>query len=111
MMLFNGTLDGARILGRKAMEKMTTRAIHNLPDYCWGAKDPDYGYGVGFDMRNWLAFTWSPATFMHEGSGRTAMIIDPTEELVAVYIIPQATDDWFPRAAYNPQNIIWSGLK
>jgi len=77
MMLSGGTLDGARILGRKAVEKMTTLAIHNLPDYCWKANTPDRGYGAGFDMRNGPAFTHSQGTFMHEGWGLLLAVHGP----------------------------------
>jgi CubicO group peptidase (beta-lactamase class C family) len=110
MMLSGGTLDGARILGRKAVEKMTTLSIHNKPNYCWGANEADRGYGVGFDMRNGPAFTFSHNTFMHEGSGACSLYIDPKEELTAAWIVPFAKEGWFARALFNVQNVIWSGL-
>ena len=110
MMLSNGTLDGARVLGRKAVEKMTTLAIHNLPDYCWKANTRDRGYGVGFDMRSGPAFTHSPGTFMHEGWGYSSLYIDPKEQLTAAWFVPFAKNEWFPRAQYSVQNVIWSGL-
>jgi len=109
MMLSGGTLDGARILGRKTVEKMTTLAIHNLPDYCWKANTPDR-YGVGFDMRSGPAFTHSPGTFMHEGWGYCSLYMDPKEQLTAAWFVPFAKNEWFPRAQYSVQNIIWSGL-
>jgi len=112
MMLSGGTLDGARILGRKAVEKMTTTAIHNTPDYCWGHDMPDRGYGIGFDMRNDMAFHFSKGTYMHEGAGACALYVDPAEELVVTWIVPYMEGiDWSYRAMYNTINIIWSGLK
>jgi len=111
MMLSGGTLDGARILGRKAVEKMTTLAIHDKPDYCWKANVQDRGYGVGFDMRNGPAFTFSYGTFMHEGWGYSSLYMDPQEEMTAAWFVPFTRDEWFPRAQYNVQNVIWSGLK
>ena len=110
MMLFNGTLDGVRVLGRKAVEKMTTVSV-DYPNYCWGANEKHRFYGVGFDMRNGPAFTFSQATFMHEGSGACALYIDPKEELVASWIVPFAKEGWWSRALYNVHNIIWSGIK
>jgi CubicO group peptidase (beta-lactamase class C family) len=110
MVLSGGTLDGVRILGRKAVEKMTTLAIHNKPNYCWGANEQDRGYGVGFDMRNGPAFTFSRNTFMHEGAGACALYIDPQEKLTTAWIVPFAKEGWFSRALFNVQNIIWSGL-
>ena len=109
MMLLNGTLDGTRIVGRIAVEKMTTLAV-SYPNYCWGAKEKERYYGVGFDMRNGPAFTMSRSTYMHEGSGACSLYIDPKEELVASWIVPFAKEGWFSRAQFNVQNIIWSGL-
>ena len=110
MMLSGGTLEGTRILGRKAVEKMTTFAIHGKPNYCWNANEPDRGYGVGFDMRNGAAFTFSQGTYMHEGAGACSLYIDPREELAAAWIVPFIGEDWYPRALFNVQNIIWSGI-
>ena len=110
--LNKGTLNGVRILGRKAVEKMTTMAIHNIPDYCWGANTPSRGYGVGFDMRQGSAFTFSKGTYNHEGSGASALYIDPVEELVAAWFVPWVNpDEWHAEALWNVINIIWSGIK
>ncbi len=111
MMLGNGRLGDVRILGRKAVEKMTTRQLHNVPDYCWGANEPDRGYGLGFDMREGYAHTYSSGTFMHEGSGTCSIDIDPKEQLAAAWFAPFHKVDWAPEPLYNVQNIIWSGLK
>jgi len=110
MMLSGGTLNGTRILGRKAVERMTTISSA-LPNFCWNAKEKERFYGVGFDMRNGPAFTFSQGTFMHEGSGACSLYVDPKEELVAAWIVPFAKEGWFSRALFNVQNIIWSGLK
>ncbi len=109
-MLNNGTWNGVRILGKKCVEKMTTMAIHNTPDYCWGSNTPARGYGVGFDMRNGAAFTFSEGTYNHEGAGASALYIDPKEELVAAWFVPFADDGWHPEALWNVINIIWSGI-
>ena len=110
MMLNKGTLDGVRIIGRKAAEKMTTFAIHNIPNYSWGAKETDRGYGIGFDMRNGPAFTFSPGTFCHEGAGACSLYIDPQEEFVAAWMVPFAKEGWWSRALFNVINIMWSGI-
>jgi CubicO group peptidase (beta-lactamase class C family) len=109
MVLFNGTLDGVRILGRKAVEKMTTMAV-DYPNYCWGANEKARYYGVGFDMRNGPPFTFSQGTYLHEGAGACSLYIDPKEEFVAAWIVPYAKEGWWPRALFNVHNIIWSGL-
>ena len=110
MMLHGGTFNGARVLGRKAVERMTTISV-DYPNYCWGANEKQRFYGVGFDMRNGPAFTYSQGTYMHEGAGACSLIIDPKEELVAAWIVPFAKEGWWSRALFNVQNVIWSGLK
>jgi len=110
MALYGGTFNNTRILGRKAMEKMTTKSLHNIPDYCWGVNQPDRGYGIGFDMRSEPSFIYSPGTFCHEGAGACALYIDPKEELVAAWFVPYKNDAWYSELIWNVVNIIWSGL-
>ena len=110
MVIQGGTLDGVRIIGRKAAEKMTSRALFNIPNRCWGADEADRGYGIGFDMRDGPAFTFSPGTYSHEGAGACALYMDPKEELVAAWIVPFVGNEWYPKALFNVVNIIWSGL-
>jgi CubicO group peptidase (beta-lactamase class C family) len=109
MILFGGTFEGARVLGRKAVERMTT-VSSALPNYTWGANEKERYYGIGFDMRNGPAFTFSQGTVMHEGAGACSLYIDKKEELVAAWIVPFTKEGWHSRALYNVQNIIWSGL-
>jgi len=109
MMLFGGTLNGTRILGRKAAERMTSIVV-DYPNNCWGANEKKRFYGIGFDMRNGPPFTFSDGTYMHEGAGACSLYIDPKEELVAAWIVPYAKEGWFPKALSNVHNIIWSGI-
>ncbi len=110
MMLNYGCLDGNRILGRKMVERMTTQQLHNVPDYCWGANEPNRLYGIGFDMRQGLDYTYSQGTYMHEGAGASSIDIDPKEQLAAAWFVPWDKGEWCPDPLYNVQNIIWSGL-
>ncbi len=110
MMLGMGKLGDTRILGRKTVEKFTTRALYDTPDYCWGGSNPDRSYGIGFDMRRGAGFLYSPTTYSHEGAGACSMIIDPTEQLAAVWFVPFKDNNWHADAIYNVTNIIWSGL-
>ncbi len=110
MTLNGGTLEGARILGRKAIEIMTTQQLTGVPDYCWGANEPDRKYGVGFDMREGAAYTYSKGTYMHEGAGACSIDIDPKEQLAAAWFVPWDKGEWCPEPLYNVQNIIWSGI-
>ena len=111
MMLNKGTLDGVRILGRKAVEKMTKISIQ-IPDYCWDSNGELRSYGIGFDHRNGPQFCFSDSTYMHEGAGACALYIDPEEEMVAAWIVPFGpTDAWCSKAMFNTVNIMWSGIK
>ena len=110
MMLHGGTFGDARILGRKAVEKMTAVALE-LPDYCWNPSGGLRKYGIGFDHRNGPQFIFSDSTYMHEGAGACNLYIDPQEEMVAAWIVPYAKEGWFPQAMFNACNIIWSGIK
>ena len=111
MILFGGTFDGVRILGRKAVEKMTTLALHNTPDRCWDAEEQDRRYGIGFDMRCGLPFTLSQDSFSHEGAGYSGFYVDPHEEFVASWFVPYVNEnEWYAEALWNVQNIMWSGI-
>jgi serine-type D-Ala-D-Ala carboxypeptidase len=108
--LNQGELDGARILGRKAVEKMTTPAVA-LPSFCWDAGGQPRRYSVGFDTPDRVEFTWSESTFTHEGAGYVQLIVDPEEELVSSVFVPFTERGVFhPEALYGTQNVIWSGL-
>jgi hypothetical protein len=38
------------------------------------------------------------------------MVIDPTEQLCAVWFVPFTDNNWHAEALFNVINIIWSGL-
>ncbi len=111
MMLGNGRLNDVRILGRKSVEKMTTQQLKDIPDRCWGSPEKDRKHGIGFDMKEGPAFTYSKGTFMHEGAGGCSMDIDPKEQLAAVWFVPWNKTEWSAEALFSVQNIIWSGIK
>ena len=108
----SGRLDGARILGRKSVEKMSTVQLNGIPDHCWGANLPNRLYGIGFDIRRGLDYNYSDRTIMHEGAGASSLDIDLEEGLVAAWFVPfnEVPGGWSPEPLYNVQNIIWSGL-
>lgn len=110
MLLGMGTLGDTRIVGRKAVEKITTRTLYGVPDYCWGNNVKDRSYGIGLDMRRGPAFLYSDSSYFHEGAGACCMAIDPTEQLAAVWFVPFIGDNWYAEGLFNVTNIIWSGL-
>jgi CubicO group peptidase (beta-lactamase class C family) len=110
MYINHGRLGGARILGRKSVERMSTAAITDKPDSCWGSNVKDRRYAVGMDMRQTDGNLISKGTFFHEGAGGNALVIDPEEGLVAMFCVPFVDDVWEGDCIMCPQNIIWSGI-
>ncbi len=82
MLLNDGELDGARILGRKSVELMRTARVD------WDGDDaPDFG--LGFRVISDIAKQGeigSPGTYAWGGAFNTTYWIDPVENLVAVYM-------------------------
>ena len=82
MLLNDGELDGARILGRKSVELMRT------PRVDWDGDDrPDFGLGfrVVSDLGK-QGELGSAGTYAWGGAFNTTYWIDPVEKLVAVYM-------------------------
>ncbi len=112
MLQQGGYIDGVRIIGRKAIEKMTTLyTAPHIRDYCWGAGGAYREYGLGPDMRCNDASLYTKGTFFHEGAGGCCLIVDPKEKLVAAWFIPFVNDVWCPEPLYNAAAVMWSGLK
>lgn len=111
MLLAGGTHNGVRILGRKAVEKMTERyTAPGIRDYCWNAGGVERLYGLGPDLRCDLNSHYSRGTFFHEGAGGCALYMDPIEKLAAAWFVPYVNNVWKASAIYNVSAIIWSGL-
>jgi CubicO group peptidase (beta-lactamase class C family) len=84
MLLNGGVLDGARIIGRKTIELMTTNHTGDLDIY---PKGPGYGYGLGFFVRTSLAAAPLLGTLGAYGWGGifcTSYLADPKEDLFAL---------------------------
>ena len=82
MLLNNGELDGVRLLGRKSVELMRTARID------WdGDEVPDFGLGfaVVSDIGKSGELS-SVGTYAWGGAFNTVFWIDPTEQLVGVYM-------------------------
>lgn len=82
MLLNNGELDGARILGRKSVELMRTGRVD------WDGDDvPDFGLGFAvvsdIGRRGELS---SVGSYAWGGAFDTVFWIDPSEQLIGVYM-------------------------
>jgi CubicO group peptidase (beta-lactamase class C family) len=81
MLLNGGILDGARVLGRKTIELMTTNQTRDL--YI-DRKGPGYGYGLGFFVRQSLSdapLVGSVGAYGWGGIYCTSYFADPREDL------------------------------
>lgn len=112
MLQQGGYIDGVRVIGRKAIEKMTALyTTPNIKDYCWNAGGIVRKYGLGPDLRNNEASLYSEGTFFHEGAGACCLIIDPKEKLVAAWFVPFVNNAWCSEPLFNAAAVMWSGLK
>jgi CubicO group peptidase (beta-lactamase class C family) len=88
MMLNGGELDGARLLGRKTVELMTSN--HLAPGVrTWHA---GYGFGLGFAVRTeqgQAGWPGSVGEYWWAGYGGTLFWVDPAEELIVIYMSQQ----------------------
>jgi CubicO group peptidase (beta-lactamase class C family) len=84
MMLNGGELEGARLLGRKTVELMTTNHIGDLPVWLTG---PGYGFGLGYSVVKDIGRSGQPGSVGQYGWGGafcTYFQVDPVEELIGI---------------------------
>lgn len=113
-MLLNGgyTDDGVRVIGRKAIERMTLNyTTEDIKDNCWGAGGAYRMYGLGPDTRRTADNHYSEGSYFHEGWGACCLLLDPKEKMVASWFVPFLNDGWYPEALYNASAVMWSGIK
>jgi CubicO group peptidase (beta-lactamase class C family) len=83
MLLNGGELDGARILGRKSVELMTTDHMGDRPF------QPGEGFGLGFSILKDVGVRGTPGSAGEWGWGgayHSTYWVDPKEQLVVVYL-------------------------
>lgn len=97
MLLNGGELDGARVLGPKTVELMTSNAVGTLHN------NGKFGFGLGFEITEHVGRAGRPGSvgeFGWGGAYHTQMWADPKEELVVVYMtqtLPSGPLDLQPR--------------
>ena len=105
MLLNGGELDGMRLLGRKTVELMTANHLPNdgevaqlaLPGSFTDIPYAGLGFGLGFSVMQSAArahIPGTPGTYAWGGAASTAFWVDPTEELIVVFmtqLMPSAT--------------------
>ena len=88
MLLNGGELDGQRVLGRKTIELMTSDHLEALTGEEINLVGPGYGFGFGYSVRRRIAGTAIPGsigTYGWGGAAGTYFIVDPAENLAALF--------------------------
>jgi CubicO group peptidase (beta-lactamase class C family) len=108
MLLNGGQLDGARILGRKTVELMST---DHLNDLARPGASPPRGYGMGLSLAINLgpgrtSQVGSQGEYNWMGAAGTSFWIDPKEQMIGVFMIQNFRDDYrkaqqFKQLAYQ----------
>jgi CubicO group peptidase (beta-lactamase class C family) len=81
MILNGGKLDGTRLLSRKSVELMTHDQL--------GKVNSDFGFGIGFGVsgeKGPMDEIGSPGSYGWGGFFYTEFVIDPKEELIAIFM-------------------------
>jgi CubicO group peptidase (beta-lactamase class C family) len=97
MLLNGGELDGMRLLGRKTVELMTANHLPNdgevaqlaLPGSFTDIPYAGVGFGLGFSVMRSPAHAHipgTPGTYAWGGAASTAFWVDPTEELIVIFM-------------------------
>jgi CubicO group peptidase (beta-lactamase class C family) len=86
-----GTLEGARLLGRKTVEEMTRNQLEGVGSYHWGKNCKSYRQGLG-----WEFYCDGPT-------------VGPVERCVFVSMV---NDDsaWSPDVMVKPRTIAFAGI-
>ncbi|QPF82451.1 beta-lactamase family protein [Bradyrhizobium genosp. L] len=90
MLLNGGTLDGTRIIGRKTLQLMAANHLAAEVKIQGTLVSPGHGFGLGFAVRTEQGiapFSGSIGQFFWSGMAGTFFWIDPSEELIAVFMM------------------------
>ena len=90
MLLNGGTLDGTRIVGRKALQLMASDHLGPHVKVDSPLMPPGHGFGLGFAVRThqgMAPFTGSVGQFFWSGMAGTFFFIDPAEDLFTVFMM------------------------
>jgi len=81
MLLNGGVFHGRRLLSEAAMRTMSSNQTGNVP------VTPQEGYGVGWSVKTRDTEGPSVGSFGHRGARRTAMWIDPRNQLAMIVLV------------------------
>ncbi|MCA6123568.1 beta-lactamase family protein [Bradyrhizobium sp. WSM 1704] len=90
MLLNGGTLDGTRIIGRKTLQLMAADHLAADVRIQGTLVPPGHGFGLGFAVRTQQGiapFSGSVGQFFWSGMAGTFFWVDPSEDLIAVFMM------------------------
>lgn len=106
MLVGGGTLDGARIVGRKTLDLMTTNHLPGNGDLAHWSKslfsetqNAGTGFGLGFAVNIDVARTMIPGSvgeFYWGGMFSTAFFVDPVEKITMVFMTQMSPSNIYP---------------
>jgi CubicO group peptidase (beta-lactamase class C family) len=91
MLLNGGEWQGVRLLGRKTVEYMTADHLGTIP-----YESPGMGFGLGFQVRREVGVARLPGSvgeYGWAGAAGTVFWIDPSEQLIAIYMVQVSAQD------------------
>ena len=116
MLLNGGALDGVRILGTKTVELMTMNHLPSeveLPEIFYNTyRLGGYGFGLGVRVRTDVAHSQilgSLGEYGWAGAYETYFLVDPGEELVAMFLMQLSPSGFYPlRRVFN--NLVYQAV-
>ena len=106
MLLNGGTLDGARIIGRKTLDLMTRNHLPGNSDLAAMSKslfseaaNAGTGFGLGFAINQDVAKSMMPGSegeFYWGGMFSTAFFVDPVERITCVFMTQFSPSNLYP---------------
>ena len=120
MLLDGGTLDGARVLSRKAIDLMTMNHLPGGSDLASmsqsmfsEATNAGVGFGLGFAVTIDVAPTLVPGSvgeYYWGGLFSTAFFIDPVERIIMIFMTQMSPSNTYP-VRRELKTLIYSALK
>jgi CubicO group peptidase (beta-lactamase class C family) len=109
MLLNGGEFDGHRLLGRKAVELMTTKTVETMTiPFMRGQY---FGLGVAVQKADGESgLLGSPGTYGWSGSYNTYLRIDPHEQLILLFFTQQAFSPASLELQYGFQNSVMQAI-
>jgi len=112
MLANGGTLDGARIIGRKTLELMAADHLGADVDVSSHLIPPGHGFGLGFAVRTHKGMAPYPGSlgqFFWGGAAGTQFWVDPAENLWALLMVQAPGQREYVRVQFR--NLVYAAIE